>query len=508
MWVLLPSLLLVITLLALVALQRWRPAFKSYWFVATAGALLAALLTLGLRFSLPQAAHFPGWVLSDGLQFPLSFGLDGFSWSLSFTLLILLLASLLRSVRRASDVSWPIWMPSLALAATGLLAVAAADLLAVALTLLLLDVMIFAQHSAFAPDEGRAVLLEQFALSLGSVLLVLAAWATPASYASLASLLLSVAGGLRLALAAGPRVGTRQPMPAFTTMLRYAPLAAGFVLLRFIQPFSGIALHLSLILLLAAALRWAVLALAPNAPLQHMQRSTAALGLAAAIAGATNAVLGFGLLLLYAETLARLIGHYPQLRRPFMLAGAVFFSGLWFTAAQGASALYSAPLSPLLFAALPLHALLLLGIVQRAGAPSEPPAPDEPWTLAVESIGAVLPLAMFVIAGLILPLPFGGNSAPWWPAIVVLALLAAIWAGRIYLRRSGRQLLPPHFRQRMRLPQWRLPTPRQIAAGLSAALAAVLRLLSSLLEGEAGLLWALLFIALLISIFSQGGLAG
>lgn len=509
MLVLLPSLLLVVTLLALVALQRWRPAFKSYWFVAMAGTLLATLSTLGLRFSLPQAALFPGWQLGQGMEFPLTFGLDSFSWPLGFTLLVLLLANLLRSVRRASGVSWPVWMPSLALAATALLAVAASDLLAAALTLLLLDILLFALHSAVAPGEGRAALLQQFALTVSSVVLVLAAWATPPSYASLAAGLLAVASAVRLAVAAGPRVGIRNPMPAFASLLRLAPLAATLALLRHMQPLSGALLHLSVVLLLGLALRSALLALTSLAPADadiahRTQLGLAALALASALAGMPAAVLGFGLLLLFSDTLPRLAGHFPAARRIFIALGAILFSGVWFTAAQGSAALYAAPLSPLLFAALPVHAILLLGLLHRTSEPSQPPAPDEPWTLAVESIGAALPAAMFVLLGLILPMPYGGNSVPWWPPLAVLAILAAVWAGRIYLRRSGRRLLPPH----LRLPRWQLPSAKTLAAGLSAGLRGLLHLFSSLLEGEAGLLWALLLIALLISVFSQGGLAG
>ncbi|MCW5874006.1 MAG: hypothetical protein KIS88_05105 [Anaerolineales bacterium] len=504
MWVLLPSLLLVITLLALVAVQRWRPAFKSYWFVATVGALLAALVTLSLRFSLPLAAHFPGWHLGDGLEFPLNFSLDAFSWPLAAALLVLLLSNLLRSVRRASAVSWPIWMPSLALAAAALLAVAAGDLLAVALTLFLLDVLLFALHSAVAPEEERGALLEQLALTVSSVVLALAAWATPPSYASLAAALLVLAGAVRLAVAAGPRRGTRQSMPAFASMLYMAPLAATLVLLQHVQPLSGIVLHLGLALVLGVALRWAIAALATDAPAHLMQLGLAALALASAMAGVPSAVLGFGLLLLFSSSLAQLVGHYPVARRPLVAAGAILFSGLWFTAVQGTSALYVAPSSPLVYAVLPVHAVLLLALLQRAASPTEPPAPDEPWTLAVESIGAVLPLAILFVLGLVMPLPYGGNSAPWWPALAVLLLLAAVWAGRSALQRTGRRLLPPH----LRLPRLQVPAPRRVAAALSAALAAVLRLLNSLLEGEAGLLWALLLIALLISVFSQGGLAG
>lgn len=87
MLVLLPVILLIVTLLALVGLQRWRPAFKSYWFVATGGALGAALVVLGLRFSLPQAASFPGWNLVEGLEFPFTLVLDAHSWPLALALL-------------------------------------------------------------------------------------------------------------------------------------------------------------------------------------------------------------------------------------------------------------------------------------------------------------------------------------------------------------------------------------------------------------------------------------
>lgn len=501
MLVLLPVILLIVALLALVGLQRWRPAFKSYWFVATGGALAAALVVLGLRFSLPQAASFPGWRLGEGLEFPFTLVLDAHSWPLALALLALLLARLLGSVRRASGVSWPIWMPSLAVAGAGLLAVSAGDLLAAALTLFLLDVLVYALHSPVAPQGRQAVLLEQFALNVGSVLLVLAAWATPPSYASLAAIFIAVAGAVRLAVSTGPHEGASQPMPAFVSMLRVAPAAAALALLARGLPLTGALLHVALLAVLAVGVRYAVHSLRADAPSHSLYQCLAALALAAGIAGAPAAALGFGLILLFADSIGQLAGRYPRLRLALVGAGALLLCGLWFTPTQGVGWLYAAPASPLVFAFLPVHALALLALLQRVTDPVEPPAPDEPWTLAVESIGAALPASVLLLLGLLLP---SEGQAPVWVGPAVLGLLAAAWAARRQLQRSGRSLLPPHWR----MPAVQLPTLARVAAALSAVFGGGLRLLSSLLEGEAGLLWALLVIALLISIASQSGLAG
>lgn len=505
MLVLLPVVLLIVTLLALVGLQRWRPAFKSYWFVAAAGALAAALVLLGLRFSVPLAAHFPGWQVGPGLEFPFSLTLDSHSWPLALALLALLLAHLLGSVRRASGVSWPIWMPALSVAAAGLLAVTAGDLLAAALTLFLLDILLYTLHSAVVPQGRQAVLLEQLASNVASVVLVLAAWATPPSYASLSAAFLAVAGALRLAVATALHEPASQPMPAFMGMLRAAPLAAGLALLGRGLPLTGLPLQLGLLAALVVALRSGLRSLTRDAAANSLYHCLAALVLAAGMAGVPAAVLAFGLMLLFADSIVRVAARYPRARGLFVGAGALLLCGLWFTPTQGVGQLYAAPASPLVFSFLLVHAIALLGLLQRVTEPVQPPAPDEPWTLAVESIGAAMPAATLVLLGLLMP---SSTQAPVWVPLLVLGLLAAVWLARRQLQRSGRSLLPPHVWPPRFWPAWQLPTARTLVAAVSTVLGGGLRLLSSLLEGEAGLLWALLVIALLISIASQSGLAG
>ena len=494
MLLLLPTLLLLVSLPALAALQRWRPAFKSYWFVAVGSALLAALVWLGLRFSLPHTAAFAGWRVG-GAEFPLSLRLDGFSWPLAFTLAALLLARLLGSVRRASSVEWPAWLPSLSIAAVALPAVVAGDLLTAALALFVLDAFVLGLHGAVAPADERAAIVERFALNAGSVLLALLAWATPPSYADFGHVLLLLAAGLRL-LPLGIPVATQQPVPAFATMLRLGPQAAALGLLLRVAPLSGLLLQLGLAALLLLAVWAGLRALKDTGSFAHLHQGLAALCLAAAAAGAPAAVLGFGFFLLFSETLVELAGRFMRARLPLAWLTALLLCGSPFTLLGGVSQQYAAAASPLVFAFLLPHALLLLSLLQRAGQPAVGPAPDEPWTLAVETGGAALGPFVFLLLGLLTET----SGAPLWPGPVVLVLTAALWGAR----RSKRSPLPPHWR----MPALRLPSGRRAVAALVSGLGSVLRLLSGMLEGEAGLLWAMLFIALLISIVAQSGLAG
>lgn len=494
MLLLLPALLLLLGLPALLALHRWRPASKSYWFVAVGGSLLASLALLALRFGLPRPASLAGWRVGAA-EFPLSLELNELTWPLGFALAALLLARLLGSVRRASQVKWPAWMPALALTAAGLPAATAGDLLTAALALFLMDALALGLHVAAAPQEERAAIVERFGLNAGGVLLVLLAWAVPPSYAELGNWVLLAAGGLRLAQAA-KAVNLSRPAPGFGAALRLAPQAAALGLLLRVTALEGVMLHFALAALFALAAWGGAAALKDTGgTIAGLHLGLSALSLAAAAAGAPAAVLGFGLLLLFSESLVELAARFPRARMPLTALVALLSCGLPFTPLGFASQQYAGADSPLIFALLLPHALLLLSLLLRAGQPAAGPAPDEPWTLAIETGGALLGSLVFLLLGLLTP---GAGSPPAWPGAAVLALAAALFA----LRRRGRSLLPPRLRA--------LHPPRLRPAGgaLASGLDGLLRLPGVMLEGEAGLLWALLFIALLISILAQTGLAG
>jgi hypothetical protein len=497
MLLLAPSLLLIAGLLVLVGLRRWRPAFKSYWLVAVAAAVLATLLVLALRLGLPRAAAFAGWRIGDGLEFTFTLALSAFSWPLALAASALLLASLLAGVRKAPQAGWATWLPALALGAAGLLVVLSGDLLAFSFTLFLFDVLALILQSATAEPRW---LVRRFGLGLLSIFLILLVWATPASYAAFGHAMLLLAAALRLADAAAAWA-SRETEAELHAALRTAALAGGLALLAFVQPLSGALLHFILAVLLAislwAARRWFI---SPGeAARPSLITVFATLGLAAACAGVPQAAVALGLVALCATSLLGVLSVFPLARLPLLAAAALLLVGLPFTAAQGASGLYAAPASPLAYAFLLPHSFALAGLLRAVGGVQLALLPEERWTRGVETLGVVLPAIFFMLLGLGLAPAFESAAAPIWPTLAVLVLTGGLLAAA----RSRVRLLPPH----VKLPRIQFDAAR-IGRAVWSGLQAALALVSSLLEGESGLLWALLLIALLISIVAQSGFAG
>lgn len=501
MLLLTPVLTLALGLLALVGLPRWRPAFKAYWLVAVAACSLAALLVLVLRVGLPRSVAFAGWHLGEGLDFPFALSLDAYSWPLALAAMTLVLASLLGSVRRAPQAAWLTWLPSMALAAAALLVVAAADLLAFALTLFLYDLL--ALILAAQPAADLRYLVRRFAFGLLSIGLVLLAWAAPPSYATFASLMLLLALVLRLGVAVRLWKAVDQPAE-LNRPLRLTSLSIALALLA--QVASGAlpeALLAAVLLVLLLVSLWSA-ARAFAAPVAdswpYLSGAWAAVALAAAVAAAPAAALSFGLLALFAPSLPGLLGAYPRARLPLLVACALALSGLPLTPLNGANALLAAPASPLAYALLLPWALALAGVMRALLSERSAISPDERWTRGVETTGVVLPSAVFALLGLGLAPRLSEVPPPFWPGL--LALILAIGVVVFVQRRIA--LLPPH----VKLPQ--ITSGGLVRGGRSVwvALQAVLAFISALLEGEAGLLWAMLFIALLISIVAQSGFAG
>jgi hypothetical protein len=460
--------------------------------------VLATLLLLVLRAGLPRSLAFAGWQLGEGLQFPFALGLDAFAWPLALAAAALLLSALLSGVRRAPRAGWLTWLPGLALGAAGLLAIGSADLLAFAFTLFLFDVLAF--MLSISPAAELRELVRRFALSLLSIGLVLLAWAAPASYAAFAGLMLLLALVLRLGVAVR---WWKVAQPAeLNAPLRVMALASALALLAQAQPFSGGLLAFILLVLLLVAL-WAA-ARGYAAPVAeswpYLTGAAAALALAAALCGALAAGLGFGLLALFAPALPALLGAFPRGRLPLLAAFAFTLSGLPFSPLNGVNALIAAAASPLAYALVLPYAVVLAGVWRALGAERTSIPPDERWTRGIETIGIALPALVFALLGFGLAPQLAETRWPFWLGLAGLAIAGGLWA----LAARRLRVLPPH----VKLPPITSGGLIRLGRSLWAALQAALRFVSSLLEGEAGLLWALLLIALLISIVAQSGFAG
>lgn len=239
-----------------------------------------------------------------------------------------------------------------------------------------------------------------------------------------------------------------------------------------------------------------------------------ALALAAAIGGAAQAVQAWGLALLLVGGSVFLFSARSRWLRGVVGVGGVLFSALPGMPTAAGTDLYASPQSLLVWIFLLVHALLLAGFfrhVWREG---------EPGQVMVRAIRGAYALGLLILPGtLVLAGGLSGGvklPAAWWAAFVAVALAGGIgvWRNRISAeageglfssdgRRVGerlffdgiRRIFSFHWLYRLFWRGYRL-----LGAGVA--------FVSVLLEGEAGILWTLLLLFLLISLIANQAVTG
>jgi hypothetical protein len=501
----LPVAFLVLTL-AILGATAFQSGFRSSWLVALAGAALAWITLLYLRLQLPVTLSLAAWGAGE-MEYSATFVLDGFSWPVSFAISSLLVAALLGRVRSAVMASWVTWAPGIAIACACLLASLSGDPVTFLFTWTLVDVIGLALTlTQVRRAEERSLVLQQIPILLLGSFFLLAAWMFSFYGRELASVLIFVSGSLRLGLwSPGIKVGSPVIQGDPSSFMRLAPLAAGLpVLLRADSISEPARSTLMLLVLLPAAYasgRWLLTAQRSGGPLWELGQ--ASLVAAAALGGQGQAALAFSLMLLFGQGILPVAQQAPRFR--FLIAALAFIllSGLPFTSASLGSGMYINWASPFVFAFLPIQAALLAGWLLRAvNSPAEPLAP-EPWMRSIQWLGHVTLPLIFVFLGIgLLPSLAGEDPAlAWWPAVATLVGAACL----SFVFRSGKRQLHPRaeiaFGWVFSL-RWLRILVDQLADGLRWSL----NFLSGLLEGPAGVLWALLFMALLLSLAGQYGL--
>jgi hypothetical protein len=296
------------------------------------------------------------------------------------------------------------------------------------------------------------------------------------------------------------------------TLLHLVPVASGLALLTrtasIVMPVGIIPYFLGLAGLIAlyGGLSWMIAknemhgqpfwtlsmaSLCIVAALQLQPGAVQAWGLATLLPG--------GLLFLYSSRHRRLI-FLP-------LLGWIGFSMLPFTPAWSGINLYT-PFTPFLIPLLVAHGLLLAGYVRHALQMKPSLSGAEPWMWIIYPWGLILLPIMHIAIAWLSPPAAGGISGTYpsifasWPVIIPLGLFVFI----LILARRGYSF-PPRlgilFRRSFPtewLYQFIWITYRFLGRSLS--------FISAVLEGGAGVLWALLILIMLLSLFAQVGLGG
>jgi hypothetical protein len=528
-----PVLLLIalpVTTAALIgAVRLMRPAFAYHWLIATLGSLLAWIAAWLVRPDTALNLPLANWQPRILLPISPAFLLDSKSWPFVLALTTLALAVLTTDVARpATSRARGYWFDLIAyllLIAISILATLSGNLLTLLLTWALLsglELFIRLSISQESPSGRSAVIT--FALRLAGIGcgvvagMVAYAAGSPLSLTTIApqvSPYLLAAAGISLGIfpinPSNPQDEVKRP--GLNTMLRLAPCAPALVLLARVGLAGSPANLESLFLLLAgwaliyAGISWGGASTAQNG-LGYWILGLASLALASAAVGQSNASLAWGAAVLFTGGVFSLATWRVRGLALFWLLGLVSISALPFSPTWAGAGLYALPLQPMLLILLAGQGLFLAGTLRQALHLPSPLTRAERWVGSLYLAGLLLLMAShYTVAWFARQAPevIGQPQVGWIETgISMVALGLAVVATPLYLRRRGR----PASRISGLRSALELAWLYRLVGAIYRALERIIITIGSALEGRAGILWTLLALALLISLFASLGLGG
>ena len=519
---------LLLTPLAMLVVRLVRPRFGYQWLVAVIGALLAWSMILLAKPSQPYWVQLIRWQLESVSPTPLALWIDQFSWPYAFILSSLCLAVLLTAVARFGQVAdWRSWAASLSLGSLGILAVLAGNLLTLMIfwaALDLVETLILLSQSDDRFIRERVVTTFSMRIATYTVLILggISVWS---SGTVMQMDVLPIQSSLWLLLAAGLRLG----MPPFHEfiyqelpkrrglggMLRLTSAAAGLALLTRVAATGILNQYIPALFALAAfsAFYSAVNWFTPRAEAstdKFWVLGGASLALASSVLAQPYSSLAWGAACLLAGGLFFL--GWPRHRNITLLlsVGVVGFTALPLTVAWNGTGLYLAPfiapLSSMLILTILLtlvfllsHAMLLYGYLRRALAVDSVVEVDR-WVWLVYPAGLALLALVTLLMGLWLRPDF--NELPliaWLGGLIASGIAGILWywthreastqevfAGSSFLVALGRIFSFNWLKRGVQ--------------SLYHIIARALSFVNSVLEGEGGVLWAILILVCLFAI--------
>lgn len=511
---------LFLAALAIAIIYWLRPEFRYTWLIAAGSALAGWISVLTWQFRLPLGFQLPRWEPATLFLESLSFTADTLTWPFAFSISTLIFAVILTAPARENFPAPISWAATLALGGLGLLAVLANNPLSLLMIWSAIDLteLVAQLRSVDGPQPSEKV-VTAFAARVAGIGALL--WASMVSISTGSPLNFQDApsqAGLYMLLAAGLRLGVlplHLPYASesairrgFGSALRLISAASSLVLLARIPAASIISVFTPFLLSLTAMAAiyggWMWL----RAPDELTARpfwliGMTSLAMAAALRGNPVGAAAWGCaLLLSGGALFLSSAHHIWLSRALWI-GAWGITALPFSiTATGweSGALSFWPVWPFLLFA---QALLLAGYLRHAMRPTLRAnfATLDRGAFYIYPLGIALLLAAVLLLGL-----WGWDGAlqigAWLPALVGVLLGGVV----IWLSPRLRVLTPVRA-------HWVHPAAASWMDWFFRGLWGLYRLIgrlsnsfSTLLEGDGGFMWTLLFLVLIISYMAQGAL--
>jgi hypothetical protein len=519
MLVILSIILLLIIPPGMYLIKKVKPGFTYPWLMGVFGALLAWLFTLASIPTSPETMQLITWEPSNLFSSSPAFLFDDTSWAFSISITALALAVFLTGILDIQISDIKSWSGTLLLAGAGLAVVNAGNLLTLIMAWSALDlILLFFLISSVNSSKARERIVFAFSVNAGGILILLWASATGSTpgagldfeqITQASTIFLVIAAGIRLA--ALPLLGTDREEINITkglrTLIVLIPASASLILLArtalVVTPISPAPILIgivSLSALLFSAL-WAAKISINGQPLFVL--GMASLAAAAAIFGHQTALLAWSTALLLSGGLLFLYSQYHKYILPLILLPLYMISGLPFSGAWAGMELYSSHLTifhlPLFFA----QVLLLLGFIRRLFNQTPPEEEMERWSWVIYPLGlAVLTASHLVFHVRSMP-ETGTVSLPGWVGGAAAAGLAALlW--------RFQQRLPAFHNFIITASSDSLSTNwiANLLWNIYRTITELISRINRVLEGEGGVLWAFVLLAIIISIVSQRVLGG
>lgn len=509
-----PIILIITTSLVLILLRLASQKFRYSWLVAVGGSTLAFLGIFLWQFYLPQTLTLPAWKPVEILLFTPSWWVDGISWVYAISLVGLSVSSILTSVVR-SDSRPILWAGTLLLTALGILSVSAGNPLTLILAWSAIDLveLFTLLRSADTQEDNRSI-ATLFAIKMAGTGLVL--WANLVSRAS-GELLdfhsVSPSVGTYFLLAAGLRTGIVPLYPQnkkdnplsneFVNMLRLVSAGASLAVLARISSTSlTIPYSILLFILVASAALfagWKWLRSSDEvAGLPYWVLGMSSLSIASSLRAIPIGSASWGIVLILAGGLTSLFTARQRSMTLLPLIGIIGLSTLPFSITAAAWQNSAQNSLPFILSLLPALMLLITGYIRHTLQKGETNFGSyEFGARIIYSLGISLSASLMILLGI-----WGWEGASivgrWWVALIVLGgaaggmylsqkLLLRSFPG-VKLTQQGGVLLSRYF--------------FRLVNGVFSTMQRVVDVVTSALEGDGGVIWSLLLLALIFSILS------
>lgn len=529
--VLLPVILLLLTALAIAVIRQVRPGYGYTWLLGTGLALVVWVLMLVLHWQNLSAFSLLAWRPSGGFLAALTFQLDQASWQYAFSLVGLLAAVILTAPSRLRQEITPFsWVGGMIMTSAGVLASMAVTPLALIMAWTIIDVMDLGIILATEDNEQydwRSVIA--LAVRVGGTILVV--WTLIVSHSQGELLMLTNVlpeNGIYLLLAAGLRLGViplHLPYApdvklrrGFGTIFRMVASASSLVVLGRL-PATAVAPawspYLAIVTAFVAfygAIMWAS---AKNALAgrPYWMIALAAMAIACVLRGQPQASAAWGVALILSGGVIFLFSAWRPEWLVLLALGALGLSGLPYSpGASGWLGLIKSPLDFLDLIYLLAHSLLMLGYLRHGlGQGRLGEEESERWLQIIYPTGLLLMLATQWLIG-IFGWPGSFTLGMWWPgtASLLLAVVGFVllrWRGSSSPAEAGNR--PWFLALADRVGKilgafFRLEWLYQVFGFLFRLAQTTVGFVALILEGEGGVLWALMLMVLLISLIRPG----